>query len=185
MKKFLLFLSFVALLGAQEIVSDGEVLVNGKPLSASTQIHRGDTIQTMANSSIRFNVAKDAFLAKSNTKFQLESLGSKKILNIINGGVMAVFSKGNHAITTSNMTAGIRGTGTYTFVNEGKTYFCTCYGHTEVLALGETKYMKATHHNMVWITKNSIKPTMDMLSHSDDELRELEAMVGRKAEFDK
>ena len=185
MKKFLIFLSLVGVLSAQEIVSDGEVLVNGHPLTKSTQIKRGDTIETKANSTVRFNVGKDAFGAQSNTKFTLETVGKKNILNVINGGVMAVFAKGNHAITTSNMTAGIRGTGTFTLARDGKTYFCTCYGHTEYLALGEKHDMKATHHNMVWITKDEIKMTMSMEAHTDDELRVLEAMVGRKAEFDK
>lgn len=185
MKKFLIFLSLASLLSAQEIVSDGEVLVNGVTLTKETKIKRGDTIETKTSSSVRFNVGADAFMAKSNTKFQLEVVGKRNILNIINGGVMAVFGKGNHAITTSNMTAGIRGTGTFTKVKDGKTYFCTCYGHTDYMALGKTKDMKATHHNMVWITKDKIKPTMSMESHNDDDLRVLEAMVGRKPYFDK
>ena len=185
MKKFLIFLSLVGMLSGQEIQSSGKVLVNGFTLTKDTKIKRGDVIETKANSKIRFNIGKDAFMAKSNTKFQLESQGSKKILHVINGGVMAVFGKGDHAITTSNMTADIRGTGTFTMFKDSKTYFCTCYGHTEYFALKEIRDMKATHHNMVWITKDKIKPTMDMESHSDDELRELEAMVGRRPSFDK
>ena len=185
MKKFLVFLSIVGLLNAGEIISSGEVLVNGKALTKDTQIKQGDTIETKANSKIRFNISKDAFGARENSKFKLDSLGSKRILNVINGGVMAVFGGGNHGISTSNMTAGIRGTGTFTLVKNGKTYFCTCYGHTEVNAVGKTNQMEATHHNMIWITKDKIKVAHDMEGHNDDELRELEAMVGRKPEFDK
>jgi len=184
MKKFLIFLSLVSILSAQEVVSEGEVLVNGVSLTKATKIKRGDTIETKALSKIRFNVGADAFMAKSNTKFQLEVVGKKNVLNVINGGVMAVFGKGNHAISTSNMTAGIRGTGTFTKVKDGKTYFCTCYGHTDYLALSKKHDMKATHHNMVWITKDNIKMTMDMESHTDEDLRVLEAMVGRVPYFD-
>ncbi|MFT7002811.1 MAG: hypothetical protein ACJAWW_000144 [Sulfurimonas sp.] len=184
MKKYLIFLSLVSLLSAGEVVSSGEVFVNGKILDKTTKIKRGDTIETKANSSIRFNVANDAFSAKSNSKFKLESLGSKKILNVINGGVLSVFGKGNHEVVTPNMTAGIRGTGTYTLVKDGKTYFCTCYGHTEVVAHGETKDLKATHHNMIWVTKDKIKASKIMEGHTDDELRILEKMVGRTVPFD-
>ncbi|MFT5836379.1 MAG: hypothetical protein ACI9RG_001285 [Sulfurimonas sp.] len=183
MKKYLIFLSLVSMLSSGEIVSSGEVFVNGKVLNKTTKIKHGDTIETKSNSSIRFNVANEAFSAKSNTKFKLEKLGNKKILNVFNGGVMAVFGKGNHGVVTPNMTAGIRGTGTYTLVKDGKTYFCTCYGHTEVGAHGETKNLKATHHNMVWITKDKIKNTKSMENHSDDELRILEKMVGRTVPF--
>ncbi len=185
MKKYLIFLSLVGLLQAQGITGSGNVLVNGVIVNKNTKIKYGDTIEVKANSKVRFNVGKDAFLAKSNTKFKLDKLGSKKILNVINGGVLSVFGKGNHGVVTSNMTAGIRGTGTYTFVKEGKTYFCTCYGHTEVGAHSKTKDLKATHHNMVWITKNEIKTSKKMINHNDDELRSLEAMVGRVVPFDK
>ncbi|WP_321777439.1 hypothetical protein [Sulfurimonas sp.] len=98
---------------------------------------------------------------------------------------MAVFGKGNHGIVTPNMTAGIRGTGTFTLVKDSKTYFCTCYGHTEVGAHSKTKNLKATHHNMIWITKDKIYNTTEMQNHNDDELRSLEAMVGRVVPFDK
>ncbi|WP_324171436.1 hypothetical protein [Sulfurimonas sp.] len=185
MRKFLFFLSLVGLLQAQGITGSGDVLVNGVVVNKNTKIKYGDTIEVKANSKVKFNIGKDAFFAKSNTKFKLDTLGSKKILNVINGGVMAVFSKGNHGIVTTNMTAGIRGTGTYTFVEDGKTYFCTCYGHTEVGAHLKTKNLKATHHKMVWITKYKIKNTTEMQSHHDYELRSLEAMVGRVVPFDK
>ena len=97
---------------------------------------------------------------------------------------MAVFGKGNHGVATPNMTAGIRGTGTYTLVKDSKTYFCTCYGHIEVGAHGETKDLKATHHKMLWITKDKIKDAKTMENHNDDELRVLEKMVGRTVPFD-
>ena len=183
MRKFLIFLSLVGLLGAGEIVSSGEVLVNGKLVDKNTKIKRGDTIETKAKSRIRFSVDNDAFLAKENAKFTLEKVGSKNVLHVVNGGVMAVFGKGNHGIATANMTAGIRGTGTYTLVKNGKTYFCTCFGHTEVDTNKQTKELKATHHNMIWITDGTIKPAKNMQGHTDDELKELEAMVGRKVPF--
>ena len=184
MKKIIIFLCLAILSQAQTIKSVGDVLVNGKPFKKGDVIKQGDTIETKANSRVRFNVGKDAFRAKANTKFSLKKSGSKRVLNVVNGSVMAVFGTGDHGISTPNMTAGIRGTGTFTLVRDGKTYFCTCYGETEVKALGQTKNLKAHHHKMIWITPTEIKPTMDMQEHTDDELRELEAMVGRKTPFD-
>ena len=179
MKKILLYLSLIALVQAQEIVSNGEVLVNGNPLTKSTVIKQGDTIETKANSSIRFNVSKDAFFAKSDAKFKLDSVGEKRVLNVVNGGVMAVFGGGNHGVSTPNMTAGIRGTGIFALVKDGKTYFCTCHGETAVDSNGEIKVLKATHHKMIWITPTQTKDTMDLAGHKDTEIVALEAMVGR------
>ena len=179
MKKILLLVCLAVVSYSQEIISSGEVLVNGQGITKGQVIKQGDTVETKSKSTVRFNIGKDAFSAQANTKFQLQKLGTKRILNVVNGGVIAVFGGGNHGISTPNMTAGIRGTGTYTLVRDSKTYFCTCYGETEVGANGHTKDLKATHHNMVWITDTKIKPTMDMEEHTDAELRELEAMVGR------
>nr|WP_275848764.1 hypothetical protein [Sulfurimonas sp. SAG-AH-194-I05] len=171
------------MLQAQEIVSSGKVLINGIALEKIDTIKQGDTIETYKKTTLRFNVGKDAFLVRPNTKFTLDTLGKKRVLNVINGGVMAVFGGGNHGVSTANMTAGIRGTGTYTAVKDGKTYFCTCYGETDVSAHGTSRIMKATHHNMVWITPKMLKITQDMEGHKDEELRILEAMVGRKVPF--
>ena len=178
--KWIVSLLILGFLGySQEIVSDGEVLVNGEKLTTSTVIKQGDVIETKAKASVRFNIAKDAFYAKENAKFKLDTLGEKRVLNVLNGGVMAVFGGGNHGVSTPNMTAGIRGTGIFALVKDGKTYFCTCHGETVVDAHGERKILKADHHKMVWITPTKVKDTLDMEKHEDHELVALEAMVGR------
>lgn len=179
MRYFLFVIGLVSILNAQEIVSNGTVLVNGEALTQATEIKQGDTIETKENASIRFNVSKDAFFAKSNAKFRLDNVGKKRVLNVINGGVMAVFGGGDHGVATPNMTAGIRGTGIFALVKDGKTYFCTCHGETEVDAHGKMTTFKAKHHKMVWITPTAIKPTMDFEEHKDSEIVTLEAMVGR------
>ncbi|WP_321777438.1 hypothetical protein [Sulfurimonas sp.] len=80
MKKFLFFISLVGLLQAQGITGSGDVLVNGVAVNKNTKIKYGDTIEVKANSKVKFNVGKDVFFAKSNTKFKLDTLGSKKNL---------------------------------------------------------------------------------------------------------
>ncbi len=192
MKKVLvlLLISIFSFLNAMQTVkSSGEVLVNGKKISKNQKIKFGDFIETKSKSKVVFNIGKSAFLANSNSKFSVKKDGSTQILNVIAGGALAVFEHGDgkHEVKTPNMTAGIRGTGVFAKVHDGKSYFCTCYGETELVNKHNQygKKLKATHHNMVWVTKTSIKPTKEMLHHSDDELRELEAFVGRIPHFDK
>lgn len=180
MRKFFLYFILVVGIQAQDIVSSGQVLVNGQALDSTTVIKQGDTIETKANSSVRFNVSKDAFFAKSNAKFTLETLGKKRVLNVLNGGVMAVFGEGDHGVSTPNMTAGIRGTGIFTLVKDKKTYFCTCHGSVMIDANGKRELLEAKHHKMVWITPIKIKKTMDLAGHKDSEIVILEAMVGRE-----
>ena len=141
-----------------------KVLVNGKKIVKNQKIKFGDFIQTKRKSKVSFNIGKSAFLANSNSKFTVKKEGSSKILNVISGGVLAVFKHG-----------------------DGKTYFCTCYGETEVENTHNhyAKKLSATHHNMVWVSQNGIKGVHELIGHNDDELRELEALVGRIPDFDK
>lgn len=192
MKKVLILLLTVSvgfLNAMQSIKSSGVVLINGKKLEKNQKIKFGDFIQTKSKSKVVFNIGKSAFLANENSKFSIKKEGSTQILNVIAGGALAVFKHGDgkHVVKTPNMTAGIRGTGVFAKVKDGKSYFCTCYGETELVNTHNhyAKKLKATHHNMVWVTPTKIKPAAEMLFHSDDELRELEAFVGRIPDFDK
>lgn len=176
-----------SLCASQTIHSEGKVLINGKKLTKNAVIKIGDFIETKKNSKIKFNVGSDAFMAKSNSKFRLEKKKNTKVLNVISGGVLAVFKKGEgrHEVKTLNMTAGIRGTGIYLQTDGKKSYFCTCYGKTHLEAGNKSQELEATHHNMVWVEDGKISVANIMENHIDDELRELEAMVGRVPLFDK
>lgn len=189
MKKLFFFFMICTFLFAdkQLLDSKGQVLINDKMVDSNTVVNLGDFIETNKNSTVRFNIGKDAFMAKENTKFQVIKKDGEKVLNVISGGVLAVFgNEDKHSVKTENMTAGIRGTGVYLEHKDGKSYFCTCYGHTHLDTKVSSKELKATHHNMVWVKEDgNIKPAEKMLNHSDDELRTLEAMVGRVPEFDK
>ena len=189
MKKIIisLFSIFLFTAFADSLESSGEVYVNGEKATKNTVVKLGDFIKTGKNSKVKFNIGKDAFLAKDNSSFSINEKGGLKSLNVVTGGVLAVFEKGgNHEVKTENMTAGIRGTGVYLEKREGKSYFCTCYGETQLDTHKEHEKYSATHHNMVWVKADgSVKPAKSQEGHSDDDLRELEAMVGRIPEFDK
>lgn len=186
---FVIISLFTSLFATQKIVSNGDVLVNGKQLTKNTVIKIGDFIETKKNSKIKFNIGADAFMAKGKSKFKLQNNEGVKTLNVIAGGVLAVFKKGGgkHAVKTSNMTAGIRGTGVFLTHDEekNKSYFCTCYGETHLHTHKEEHNISAKHHKMLWVKEDgSTKVDKSMEGHSDDDLRELEAFVGRIPEFD-
>ena len=170
-----------------EVVTQGEVLVNGKPLDTKKAIEYGDKIETKKGASFRFKVNKEAFLVNEKSKFSLKKEKGINVFDLVSGSVMGVFSKGKHELKTPNMTAGIRGTGVFANVKEDKTYFCTCYGSAgvETHYATDSEMLSATHHNMVWVTSDKIKHTAGMEFHTDDELRSLEKMVGRIPDFDK
>lgn len=180
---------FSSLLASQKVQSSGEILVNGKSLTKATVIKIGDFIETKKNSKIKFNIGSSAFLAKGKSKFKLENNKGVETLNVLSGGVLAVFKKGEgkHAVKTPNMTAGIRGTGVFLNYDEEKkkAYFCTCYGETHLHTHKEEVRFSATRHNMNWIKEDgTVAGEAEMLGHDDDDLRELEAFVGRIPEFD-
>ena len=189
MKKIIICLTsiFLFTVVADTLETSGEVYINGKVATKNTVVKLGDFIKTGKNSKVKFNIGKDAFLAKDNASFSISEKAGLKSLNVVTGGVLAVFEKGgNHEVKTENMTAGIRGPGVSLEQKEGKAYFCTCYGQTHLHTHKEDTLYSATHHNMVWVKDDgSVKPASTKEGHSDDELRELEAMVGRVPEFDK
>jgi len=170
-----------------EVVQKGEVLVNGIKVEGKIPtLKYGDKVETKKGSKFRFKIGKEAFLVSSNSKFSLQKDKDKNVINLVKGSIMGVFSKGNHELKTPNMTAGIRGTGVYAKVQEGKTYFCTCYGSTGIQThyATDSEVISAKHHNMVWVNDDKILHTADMRFHTDDELRALEKMVGRVPSFD-
>lgn len=184
-----LFLSISTLFSMQQIQITGKALLNEKPLTQNDTIKIGDTVSTEAISTLKFTINHNAFKLSPNSKMKLINEKGKQILNVIQGSVMAVFEPHTtkFELKTPNMTAGIRGTGVFVHIENDKTYFCNCYGktHTHNLHTNTDTNITSTHHEMYWFTQDGTKPSKDMLSHTDDELRELEGIVGRIPDFDK
>jgi hypothetical protein len=163
----------------------GDIKVNGKAISENVQIQANDVITTGENSQIIFIVEKDVYRLGSNAKLEVQ--GTNKLIDsmrLVTGGLMSVFEKGSRReLQTTSATIGIRGTGFYCVVEEEKTYFCTCYGSTEVNTSEGERIIQATHHKPYFIDNKTGEfslPPHDLKNHTDEELIYLESLVNRQ-----
>jgi hypothetical protein len=171
---------------------DGDVKVNNVAATIDTKIGPNDTVETGANGRIVFVVGKDSFMMRNNSKMTMKGSGSLLDNMLLLGGrVLSVFGKGKHQLRTPTAIVGIRGTGVYTEVDPEETYFCTCYGVTDVSSAidqNTKETVAAKHHDkpLYILAKQSngshIRPA-GFRNHTDEELMILEAIVGRTVPF--
>jgi hypothetical protein len=175
----------------------GTAMVNGKPARIGTPVKPGDRVTTGANSFAVIVVGRDAYLLRDNSTIVLEESKSTpgvldKVL-ILTGKVLSVLDKRpadqRVQYRTPNATIGIRGTGFYIEIHEGRTYFCLCYGTAAIDGAGmtEAKVLTTTHHEQpVWLDDRGGIMKVEkgpFLNHTDDELIMLEKLVGRVPPF--
>ena len=111
-------------------------------------------------------------------------------LSLFAGRLLSVSRDSNMKVQTATATIGIRGTGFYVTSDPEQTYFCTCYGLTDVAsnANPDSKMsILARHHDKpVYIVKegngNNIRKA-PLIDHTDQELTLIEALVGRTTPF--
>ena len=101
-----------------------------------------------------------------------------------------MFEKGREReIVTTNATIGIRGTACFLNVMSKDTYYCNCYGKTELRTKDFKQEFDANHHNahMLHFDGSAFMgmDVMKVIDHTDDELRLLESYVGRVPAFDR
>jgi hypothetical protein len=85
-------------------------------------------------------------------------------------------------------TIGIRGTGVYLEAEPGLTYVCTCYGLAALASNADpddAELIATTNHDMPrYISDRPVKGTRirpaPVINHDNEELKLLEAIVGRK-----
>ena len=56
--------------------------------------------------------------------------------------MLAVFGKSKHQINTPTATIGIRGTGVYLEASPDLTYFCNCYGITDIKGINDAHFVE-------------------------------------------
>lgn len=175
----------------------GEVMVNDQVASLTTQIKPGDTVQTAKNSEVVFVVGTHSMILESNSKLLIESAESSpgnfliSGLRMVAGKLLSVSRNSPMRVSTSTSTIGIRGTGFYVEADPEQTYFCTCYGVTEVQANNDPdskEIIAATHHDRpIYIVTDGGQGknirNAPFLNHTDQELSLIETLVGRKTPF--
>ncbi len=175
----------------------GTATVNGVPAKVGTPVKAGDRVTTGANSSAVVVVGKDAYLLRDNSTIILEesktTRGALDTVLILTGKVLSVLNKRpidqRVQYRTNNATIGIRGTGFYIEIHEGRTYFCLCYGEAAIDGKGmsEPKIVKTTHHESpLWLDDRGGTMKAEkgpFMNHTDDELIMLEKLTGREPPF--
>ncbi|MGH8758610.1 MAG: hypothetical protein ACREVW_03745 [Burkholderiales bacterium] len=174
----------------------GEVTVNGRPVTMYTRIGPNDTIVTGRDSYLIAAVGQDALLLRELTRLELNAKARlRQGLRLVTGAMLGVFRKrlGDERlnITTPVATIGIRGTGVYAESRPERTYFCTCYGVTDIAHTASPERIErvtSAHHDAPrWVLAapeqgKHVMPS-PMHSHNDLELITLEALVGREVPF--
>jgi hypothetical protein len=175
----------------------GAVTVNGKPAVANMRISANDSIETAKGAELVFVHADNAYIVRESSRMTVaeqQSQGNvvQSALRLITGKVLAVFAPGKpQRVLTTTATIGIRGTGVYTEADPEQTYFCTCYGVTDINATNDKqsrKTVKSRHHDEpVYILAKakegkSIR-SAPFINHTDQELMLIETLVGREPPF--
>jgi hypothetical protein len=172
----------------------GEVLVNGAPVRAGMALRAGDLIVTGRPAELLFVTDRDAFLVRDGARVELDGQAGQLVvtgLRVVTGAVLSVFAPGNpKQIRTPTATVGIRGTGVYVEIEEGRTYVCTCYGTADLAATADPQRYRETvttrHHDeprYVYAGGDEVLVKAPVINHTDDELRMLEQLVGRTPPF--
>ena len=175
----------------------GNVTVNDQAATADTVIHAGDTIETAKDAELVFVVGDNAMMLRGGSRVTLEAPPSalRSFLiagfRMLSGGLLSVSRSKGMRIQTKTATIGIRGTGLYVEAEPDLTYFCTCYGETDVVSNDDPTSrdsIVATHHDKpLYITSGAasgknVRPA-GFKNHSDQELMLVESLVGRTVPF--
>jgi hypothetical protein len=96
----------------------------------------------------------DAFMLRGGSSLKIETGGQAmtSVLRLITGALLAVFGHGDKSVITRAAAIGVRRTGLYLDTAPEQTYFCTCYGETELSVNGlSDRLITDEHHNAVMI----------------------------------
>lgn len=196
----------------------GRATVNGQEANIKTRVSPGDTVQTGPNSEMIFAVNGSAMILRGDSNLVIEAekapapaaMGVPRAirvadssgaaaaasvvisgLRLLTGKLLSVSRNRPMRVTTSTATIGIRGTGWYAESDPDQTYFCTCYGVTEIASTADPESREtiaAQHHDRpVYIAGKaaagrSIR-NAPFINHTDQELTLIETLVGRTPPF--
>jgi hypothetical protein len=170
----------------------GAVYVNDQRISPSAEIRAGDSIVVSHDGELEFVLGEDAYRLGPRSVLTLERAGGGAVsaLRLLTGAILGVFGRRHQRLPvhTAFATIGIRGTGVFVSTTPSQLYTCTCYGTTDLLAGAHNEVFSATHHNAHIVDRHgdgtmTVKAS-SMQGHDDEQLRRLEAYVGRRPLFD-
>lgn len=166
----------------------GDAFLNGQPLRQDQYIQTGDNVQTGPGGHLVFVMGNSAFLVRQNSQLRVErgeTLNAVSVLRMLTGAIVSVWNRGSpRQIVTPTLTAGIRGTGVYTEVgDDGRSYFCNCYGTVELSAGRERALSQSDYHQSFW---GEVQPRNGRLltpagaiNHTDEEVEMVAALLGQ------
>ena len=167
---------------------EGAMLVNGISATKDTIISPKDSIKTGKSGRVVFALGHDAFILRSNSELNLSNDGLLVGgLRLLTGKMLAVFGKSKHQINTPTDTIGIRGTGVYLEASPDLTYFCNCYGITDIKGINDAHFVEtidSKYHDLPkYITQKGEIKSAPFINHTDEELMLIESLVGRTTPF--
>lgn len=174
----------------------GDVTVNGVQATMETRIGPNDTVKTGKGSEAIFVVGGHSMILRADSEVTLEGKVEDDSLlvnglRLLAGKLLSVSRDRPMRVQTATATIGIRGTGFYLESDPDLTYFCTCYGSTEVAATNDPASrdtIQSRHHDKpLYILRDaqagkSILPA-PFINHTDQELMLIETLVGRTPPF--
>lgn len=175
----------------------GSAQVNGQAADENTPVRPGDRVETGPGSEMILAVGGQAMILREDTRLAIEGKAgdadSKVItgLRLLSGKLLSVSRDQQQTLTTSTATIGIRGTGWYAEVDPEQTYFCTCYGMTDIESTRDPSsnaIVEARHHDRplyILANRGEGRNVIDapFINHTDQELALIEALVGREPPF--
>jgi hypothetical protein len=170
--------------------------VNDIPATMSTLIKPNDKIETGPKSELVFVVGGHSMIMREKSHLKMEGKEDQgnfliQGLRMLTGKLLTVSRSHGTQIRTSTATIGIRGTGYYIEADPEQTYFCTCYGLTDVESNAEptsTDTVASKYHDKPLYILANEQPGKNIrragfINHTDQELMLIETLVGRTPPF--
>lgn len=171
---------------------DGTVKVNGNDANMKTIIKPNDTVETGPKSEIIFVVGGSSMIMRENSHLTMEGKEESTSFliqgfRLLTGKLLSVSRSKGTQIRTSTATIGIRGTGYYIEADPEQTYFCTCYGLTDVESNDDPTSrdtVASKHHDKPLYILAGQQQGQNIrragfINHTDQELMLIETLVGR------
>jgi hypothetical protein len=164
-----------------------------------TRIRAGDTVETGRDSELVFVVGGNSMILRSDSRLVIAGPPVRtesssfiiSALRLLTGKILSVSRNRPMRVDTAVATIGIRGTGFYAESEPNQTYFCTCYGVTEVASNSDPESkeeIRSEHHDHpVYIVADGGRGrnirNAPFINHTDQELQLIETLVGRTPPF--